>query len=201
MPFRAEELRQRFAHSIEKGRLGHSYLLTGDRSEALENLALGLAGQVLDAAPQEHPDFHAVRPQSKSRHISPNPSKCASWNGNFTSGPSSRLSRSPSFSTPSGCASAPPPPPMRSQDAGGTSGAHAHPAYLGPAGDAPAHHRLALPAARSRLRGHRLARHGRPRVDQALAGAAREAPRCAPTAARRSCTITGRNCARRPSST
>jgi DNA polymerase-3 subunit delta' len=69
MPFRAEELRQRFAHSIEKGRMGHSYLLTGDRSEALENLALGLAAQVLDAAPQEHPDFHAVRPQSKSRQI------------------------------------------------------------------------------------------------------------------------------------
>jgi len=69
MPFRAEELRQRFAASIEHGRMGHSYLLTGDHSEALENLALGLAGQVLDAAPQEHPDFHAVRPESKSRHI------------------------------------------------------------------------------------------------------------------------------------
>jgi len=69
MPFRAEELRQRFAASIEQGRMGHSYLLTGDRSESLENLALGLAGQVLDAAPQEHPDFHSVRPESKSRHI------------------------------------------------------------------------------------------------------------------------------------
>jgi DNA polymerase-3 subunit delta' len=69
MPFRADELRERFAASIEQGRMGHSYLLTGDHSEALENLALGLAGQVLDAAPQEHPDFHAVRPESKSRHI------------------------------------------------------------------------------------------------------------------------------------
>jgi len=69
MPFRAEELRQRFAASIEQGRMGHSYLLTGDRAESLENLALGLAGQVLDAAPQEHPDFHSVRPESKSRHI------------------------------------------------------------------------------------------------------------------------------------
>jgi DNA polymerase III subunit delta' len=69
MPFRAEELRQRFAHSIEMGRLGHSYLLTGDHPEALEQLALGLAGQVLNAAPQDHPDFHAVRPQSKSRQI------------------------------------------------------------------------------------------------------------------------------------
>lgn len=69
MPFRAEELRQRFAHTIEMGRLGHSYLLTGDHPEALEQLALGLAGQVLSAAPQEHPDFHAVRPQSKSRQI------------------------------------------------------------------------------------------------------------------------------------
>ncbi len=49
--------------------MGHSYLLTGDRAESLENLALGLAGQVLDAAPQEHPDFHSVRPESKSRTI------------------------------------------------------------------------------------------------------------------------------------
>ncbi len=49
--------------------MGHSYLLTGDRAESLENLALGLAGQVLAGAPQEHPDFHAVRPESKSRHI------------------------------------------------------------------------------------------------------------------------------------
>jgi len=49
--------------------MGHSYLLTGDRAESLASLALGLAGQVLDAAPQEHPDFHAVRPESKSRHI------------------------------------------------------------------------------------------------------------------------------------
>jgi DNA polymerase-3 subunit delta' len=69
MPFRAEELRQRFAHTIETGRLGHSYLLTGDHPEALEQLALGLAGQVLNAAPETSPDFHAVRPQSKSRQI------------------------------------------------------------------------------------------------------------------------------------
>jgi DNA polymerase-3 subunit delta' len=69
MPFRADELRERFSAAIEQGRMGHSYLLTGDRSESLENLALGLAGQVLNGAPQEHPDFHAVRPESKSRHI------------------------------------------------------------------------------------------------------------------------------------
>jgi len=49
--------------------MGHSYLLTGDHSESLGLLALGLAGQVLDGAPQEHPDFHPVRPESKSRHI------------------------------------------------------------------------------------------------------------------------------------
>jgi len=49
--------------------MGHSYLLTGDRAESLENLALGLAGQVLGGAPNEHPDFHSVRPESKSRHI------------------------------------------------------------------------------------------------------------------------------------
>jgi DNA polymerase-3 subunit delta' len=69
MPFRADELRQRFAASIEQGRMGHSYLLTGDSGESLENLALGLAAQVLDAAPEQHPDFHAVRPESKSRSI------------------------------------------------------------------------------------------------------------------------------------
>jgi DNA polymerase-3 subunit delta' len=69
MPFRAEELRERFVASIENGRMGHSYLLTGDHSEALESMALGLAGQVLGGAPAEHPDFHPVRPESKTRHI------------------------------------------------------------------------------------------------------------------------------------
>ena len=69
MPFRAEELRERFARSIEQGRLGHSYLLTGDHPEALEGLAIGLSAQVLNAAPEQHPDFHAVRPVSKSRQI------------------------------------------------------------------------------------------------------------------------------------
>jgi DNA polymerase-3 subunit delta' len=69
MPFRAEELRERFAHSIEMGRMGHSYLLTGDHPEELGQLALGLAAQVLNADPHEHPDFHPVRPQSKSRVI------------------------------------------------------------------------------------------------------------------------------------
>src|SRR5580658_565205 len=69
MPFRSEELRRRFAAGIERGRMGHSYLLTGDHAESLENLALGLAGQVLGSAPTEHPDFHAVRPESKSRHV------------------------------------------------------------------------------------------------------------------------------------
>ncbi len=69
MPFRSEELRQRFATSIEQGRMGHSYLLTGDRADSLENLALGLAAQVLNASPQDHPDFHSVWPESKSRSI------------------------------------------------------------------------------------------------------------------------------------
>ncbi len=69
MPFRIDELQQRFSTSIEQGRLGHSYLLTGDRAESLQNLAYSLAGQVLNASPQEHPDFHSVRPESKSRHI------------------------------------------------------------------------------------------------------------------------------------
>jgi DNA polymerase-3 subunit delta' len=74
MPFRAEELRQRFAASIEQGRMGHSYLLTGDRAESLEQLALGLAGQVLAAAPQEHPDFHSVaqiRELERELHLRP----------------------------------------------------------------------------------------------------------------------------------
>jgi len=41
MPFRAEELRQRFAASIEQGRMGHSYLLTGDHADSLALLAAG----------------------------------------------------------------------------------------------------------------------------------------------------------------
>ena len=66
---RAEELRRHFATSVERGRLGHSYLLTGDSAEALEQLALSLAGQILGRAPLQHPDFHFVRPESKARFI------------------------------------------------------------------------------------------------------------------------------------
>ncbi len=69
MSFRFDELRDHFAASVNRGRMGHAYLLTGDRSEELENLALGLAAQILGNNPADNPDFHSVRPQSKSRRI------------------------------------------------------------------------------------------------------------------------------------
>ena len=71
MPFRAEELRRSDSpHSIEKER-PRPFLPAHGRplGSVGKSRTLGLAGQVLDASPQEHPDFHTSGPQSKSRQI------------------------------------------------------------------------------------------------------------------------------------
>jgi hypothetical protein len=78
-------------HSLERRRVGHAYLLAGDRIEALETLGRTLAKILNCAAPVrknkapvdccdrcspclriehgQHPDVHYVRPESKSRVI------------------------------------------------------------------------------------------------------------------------------------
>lgn len=57
--------------NLDKGRLAHAILLKGEDLELLENVALALAGTVLDtsADPEKHPDFFTLRPAKKSRSI------------------------------------------------------------------------------------------------------------------------------------
>ncbi|MFT3781995.1 MAG: DNA polymerase III subunit gamma/tau [Nibricoccus sp.] len=70
--------------AIERDRLSHSLLLTGDDVETLQNVALGIADRLLNVegggfglpgmdvryAPEQHPDFFALRPTGKMRQIS-----------------------------------------------------------------------------------------------------------------------------------
>ncbi len=71
--------------AIERQRLSHSLLLTGDDIETLQCVALALADRLLNVpdaggglpgmepphfAPEQHPDFFALRPTGKMRQIS-----------------------------------------------------------------------------------------------------------------------------------
>jgi len=67
--------------AIERQRLSHSLLLTGDDNETLNLVALAIADRLLNAggslpgvdvhfAPEQHPDFFALRPTGKMRQIS-----------------------------------------------------------------------------------------------------------------------------------
>jgi len=67
LPSRVEEI---FAGAAKEGRLAHAHLLTGAPPGELETLGRGLAANLLDADPEDHPDFFLLRPESKSRRIS-----------------------------------------------------------------------------------------------------------------------------------
>jgi DNA polymerase-3 subunit delta' len=68
--------------AIERDRLSHSLLLSGDDLETLNVVAYGIADRLLNApqavlavqpprfAPDQHPDFFALRPTGKMRQIS-----------------------------------------------------------------------------------------------------------------------------------
>lgn len=70
MPFLPSRVEEIFAGAAREGRLAHAHLLTGAPPVELESLARGLATNLLDSDPEDHPDFHLVRPESKSRRIS-----------------------------------------------------------------------------------------------------------------------------------
>lgn len=57
--------------SLEEGRLAHAILLHGENLEALESVALALAGVLLEAPGRaaQHPDFFSLRPSHKARFI------------------------------------------------------------------------------------------------------------------------------------
>lgn len=63
--------------AIERKRLSHSLLLTGDDTPTLEKVALGIADRLLNQkssaahfAPEQHPDCFQLRPSGKARIIS-----------------------------------------------------------------------------------------------------------------------------------
>ncbi len=73
MPFPPDEIVSRIARARSDGRLAHAYLLAGEDRNGLKALGLRLAGAILNLpateAPDRHPDFHLLQPESKSRRI------------------------------------------------------------------------------------------------------------------------------------
>lgn len=70
MPFLPSRVEALFQLAAKEGRLAHAHLLTGAPPGELEELARGLAANLLDAALEGHPDFFTLRPESKSRRVS-----------------------------------------------------------------------------------------------------------------------------------
>ncbi len=69
MPFQASWIKGRLTEARDRNRLAHAYLLTGHDPQDLETLAYQLAEMLLGASADDHPDFHTLRPESKSRRI------------------------------------------------------------------------------------------------------------------------------------
>jgi DNA polymerase-3 subunit delta' len=72
MAFLPEEAIRRLRSVLEQGRLAHAYLASAGDASVLESFAKDFARLVLDASeadPKSLPDFHEVRPESKSRKI------------------------------------------------------------------------------------------------------------------------------------
>ncbi|MGF1679085.1 MAG: hypothetical protein ACFCUX_07820 [Candidatus Methylacidiphilales bacterium] len=69
MPFQASWILDKIRQSHTAGRLGHAYIIHGAQAETHENLALDIAALLLGSKPHTHPDFHQIRPESKSRRL------------------------------------------------------------------------------------------------------------------------------------
>jgi DNA polymerase III subunit delta' len=72
MAFLSEEALNRLESAHQDGRLAHAYLISGSDLPALENFVFALSGTILgckSTAVAAHPDFHLLRPESKSRRI------------------------------------------------------------------------------------------------------------------------------------
>lgn len=72
MAFLSEDALSRLEVAHRDGRLAHAYLISGIDLAELERFVFALTGKILrcgiDEVPQ-HPDFHLLRPESKSRRI------------------------------------------------------------------------------------------------------------------------------------
>ncbi len=72
MAFSKEEALRFLEKSLEEGRLGHAYLISGAPGSGVYACANELAGLFLGSGEiqvQQHPDFHAIEPGSKSRRL------------------------------------------------------------------------------------------------------------------------------------
>lgn len=72
MPLKASWVEEKIAHAFKEERLAHAFILAGSDLDALENLVLKIASQLLDVkvdAVAHHPDLHWLKPESKSRRI------------------------------------------------------------------------------------------------------------------------------------
>ena len=75
MAFSPQDAFEFLRRAHQSGRLAHAYLITGETGSGKRALALRLASLVAGARegsgddPLQHPDIHAVEPESKSRVI------------------------------------------------------------------------------------------------------------------------------------
>ncbi len=74
MAFPLETAFEYLQRAAQSGRLGHAYLIQGPRGAGKRELAERLAAYLNESTLQgraiaDHPDFHVVRPESKSRQI------------------------------------------------------------------------------------------------------------------------------------
>ncbi len=72
MSFSVDEALRRLQNAFDADRLAHAYLVTGEPSVPFAHFISCLAGKILATRPEEikkHPDFHEIRPESKSRKI------------------------------------------------------------------------------------------------------------------------------------
>ncbi|MEI6323258.1 MAG: hypothetical protein WCP60_09170 [bacterium] len=72
MAFSKEEALRLLEKALEEGRLGHAYLISGTPDSGVDEFANELAGLFLgsgEIAVQQHPDYHAIEPGSKSRRL------------------------------------------------------------------------------------------------------------------------------------
>jgi DNA polymerase-3 subunit delta' len=69
MPFTENWILDKITECHRAGRMAHAYLLTGSDHATLQHLSLALSRILLGDSPQDHADFHCIRPESKSRRL------------------------------------------------------------------------------------------------------------------------------------
>ncbi|QSR85159.1 hypothetical protein [Methylacidimicrobium sp. B4] len=69
MSLDSETILLRLRQALADDRLAHAYLLLGPSSSLLEALAFRIAALLLGPRPENHPDFHLARPESRLRRI------------------------------------------------------------------------------------------------------------------------------------